>query len=185
MEELNELQLQTIPHFEETPECSPQGIATQENNKLKRPPNAFLLYCIENRAKIREQNPEVPNTEASKILANQWKLMNEESRLPYKTKAKEEQQKFKVSNPEYSYERAKKKRALRKSNNLPIVKQHIDLPDLKTLVNLSLDELRSYLNLLQEQFYSSFQGIQQILQDPEIFHHPIENNFPSEVFQQS
>ncbi|KAH0790507.1 HMG box family protein [Histomonas meleagridis] len=183
MEELSELQLQAMSQFENT-SIPPQGGNATENNKLKRPPNAFLLYCIENRAKIREQNPDASNIEASKILADLWKAMSEESRLPYKNKAKIEQQKFKTNNPEYSYERAKKKRAYRKSNNLPMKPMQINIPDLKILVNLPLDQLKQTLLQLQEQFYGSCQEIQQILQDYEIFQRPTENNFSNQVFQQ-
>lgn len=84
---------------------------TLENSpKQKRPPNAYILYCLENRTSLRMQNPDLPNIEISKMLGDKWRGLDESQRRPYKEKAKELQADFKKQNPDYKYEKARKKR---------------------------------------------------------------------------
>lgn len=82
----------------------------QTNKKNRRPPNAYILFCLEKRGTLREKFPDIPNIEISRMLGEQWKSLDESVKLPYKEKAKEMQKQFKVTNPEYKYERARKRR---------------------------------------------------------------------------
>lgn len=87
------------------------GSPTSENlSKQKRPPNAYILYCLENRTSLRIQNPDLPNIEISKMLGDNWRALDESQRRPYKEKAKVLQAEFKKQNPDYKYEKARKKR---------------------------------------------------------------------------
>lgn len=136
------------------------------NSKLKRPPNAFIRFCLENRKVYRSNHPELSNTKVSTLLANEWKKMTEEQKIPYKEKAREEQKKFKEENPEYGYDKAKQKRSCKKTSDFD-PKQHFDVPDIYTLVNLPPEQLRTCLDELKAQLIvkaCSCQGIQQILQ---------------------
>ncbi|KAK8894023.1 hypothetical protein M9Y10_022455 [Tritrichomonas musculus] len=136
------------------------------NPKLKRPPNAFIRFCLENRKNYRSNHPELSNIKISSLLASEWNKMTEEQKIPYKKKAQEEQKKFKEENPEYGYDKAKQKRSVKKSSDFDS-KQHFDVPDIYTLVNLPLEQLRTCLDELKAQLIvkaCSCQSIQQILQ---------------------
>lgn len=79
-------------------------------SKTKRPPNAYILYCLEKRGELREQYPDMPNIEISKMLGERWKDLDEAYKRPYKERAKDLQTEFKQKNPEYKYEKARKRR---------------------------------------------------------------------------
>ena len=85
------------------------SIMAPESN-VKRPPNAFILYCLENRQEMRSRHPELPNVEVTKMLGDNWKALDEISRRPYKERAKNLQAEFKRSNPEYKYVKARQRR---------------------------------------------------------------------------
>lgn len=85
----------------------------ESKSKGKRPPNAFILYCLERRQEVRVQNPDLPNLEVTKRLSEQWKSLNEVGRRPYKERAKALQAEFKKSNPKYGYTKARQRRNTR------------------------------------------------------------------------
>ena len=106
------------------------------------------------------------NIKISSLLASEWNKLTEEQKIPYKEKAQEEQKKFKEENPEYGYDKAKQKRSIKKTSDFD-PKQHFDVPDIYTLVNLPPEQLRTCLDELKAQLIvkaCSCQGIQQILQ---------------------
>lgn len=78
--------------------------------KPRRPPNAYLLFCLEKRTELRTQYPHLPNVDISKLLGDKWKELDESQRLPYKERAKILQTEFKEQNPGYRYEKARQKR---------------------------------------------------------------------------
>ncbi|KAH0787299.1 HMG box family protein [Histomonas meleagridis] len=82
----------------------------QPKTKTKRPPNGYILYCLEKRTEFRTLHPDLPNIEISRMLGNEWKSLNEVDRRPYKEKAKILQAEFKLKNPDYRYEKAREKR---------------------------------------------------------------------------
>ena len=53
--------------------------STQEESgqKRRRPPNAYILYCLEKRTGMRAQYPDLPNIEITRILSEQWKALEE------------------------------------------------------------------------------------------------------------
>lgn len=80
------------------------------NGRTRRPPNAYILFCLEKRKELRSQNPQLSNVDISKLLGDKWKELDESERLPYKERAKTLQAEFKEKNPGYRYERARQKR---------------------------------------------------------------------------
>ena len=78
--------------------------------QIKRPPNSYLLFCLEKREDLRNQNPTLSNVEISRMLGELWKKLKESERRPYKDRAKILQDEFKEHNPNYKYVRAQKKR---------------------------------------------------------------------------
>ena len=94
-----------FPDFDPVENQAPQG------GKPRRPPNAYILYCLEKRTELRAQHPELPNVDISKLLGDKWKSLDESERRPYKERAKVLQSEFKEQNPDYKYEKARMKRS--------------------------------------------------------------------------
>lgn len=172
----------------ETPEAltGADDTSSLDDGKKRRPPNAFLLYCIENRGKVREEHPDKPNIEVTRLLGDMWKMLSDEERLPFKIRAKEQQDVFKRLNPNYKYAKAKERRN-QKKNGLDGFdpKHHIELPDIVTLVNLPPEQLRECVQILESQFLMTCeQSFQYLPNDAEpTFQHAIDENFTHDVFQ--
>ena len=56
---------------------------------LKRPLNAFMLYCNNKRDKVRAENPEASVAEIGKILGEKWRGISAERKANYEAQAKE------------------------------------------------------------------------------------------------
>jgi hypothetical protein len=57
--------------------------AFQDPNAPKRPPSAFLNYSNLRRAELKRQNPNLKNTEISKLLGQEWKAAPASVRQPH------------------------------------------------------------------------------------------------------
>jgi hypothetical protein len=98
-------QPQAIPDVTKVPE-------TDEGEHPRRPPNAFILYSQNMRSKVRQENPNLSNTEISRLLGKMWKEVPNEIKIQYKQKAAAMQEAFKREHPNYTYRKARRKRAL-------------------------------------------------------------------------
>ena len=49
--------------------------------------NSFFLYCQANRNKVKDDNPNLPNSDISSILGEQWRSLSEDDKKPYKDRA--------------------------------------------------------------------------------------------------
>lgn len=161
-----------LENFDSIPLTNVQEQNGNEGPKRKRPPNAFIRYCLENRKLYHDNHPEMSNIEISSLLATEWKKLTEEQKNPYILLAQEEQKKFKEENPQYGYDKAKQRRCLKKTNDFP--KQFFDIPDIVTLVNLPPEELRQCLNAFQNHVILQFLNLQNLDQDPETNMHVLE-----------
>jgi hypothetical protein len=83
-------------------------------SKGKRPPNAYILYCIKNRQLVQDANPVLANKEITQKLADNWASFSPEEKRPYKEEADEYLLKFREDNPDYHYDKSKKKRLAEK-----------------------------------------------------------------------
>lgn len=185
MDELPGIHLGGIPCFDtvQEPVQNTQPLATPHDSKKRRPPNAFLLFCSANRAKAREMNPDKRNIEISQLLGDMWKDLPDEERAPYKLKAREEQEAFKSQNPDYKYDKARLKRLAKKNGDYE-PKQHLELPDIVTLVNLPPEPLREVIQILQSHLLMTCQQNLFVQQgnDP-AYPQGLEEHFGHDVFQ--
>ena len=78
--------------------------------KLKRPPNAYNLFFMEQQAKVKLENPSLSGNQVSQELGRRWKEMSEESKKPYIDRANDIRDRFKQENPDYHYEKKKAKK---------------------------------------------------------------------------
>lgn len=98
----------------QTPKQEGEQVAEDydKEDNSHRPPNAFILYSQAKRSEAQRQNPTLSNTEVSRILGKMWKEVPNEIKLQYKQKAAKLQEEFKKQHPDYTYRKARRKRAL-------------------------------------------------------------------------
>ena len=57
--------------------------------RARRPMNAFLLFCKRHRSLVRQQHPRLDNRGATKILADWWAVLEPKEKQKYTDMAKE------------------------------------------------------------------------------------------------
>lgn len=157
MDDLTGLQLSVIPTFDigvdqqqQQQQVQAQQQMEKQTNKRKRPMNAFLLFCKDKREETVGQNPSLKSVDISPILGEQWKNLPEAEKEKYKQRAAEQQRQFKEENPDYQYERAKQKHQMMKQKGEPEVKP-INVLDVKTLLEMSPEDIKTYMFLISSQ----------------------------------
>lgn len=93
----------------------PQAVGVEgedEGDAAHRPPNAFILYSQAMRSAVRQENPSLSNTECSRLLGKMWKEVSSDQKMQYKHRAAAAQEEFKRQHPNYTYRKARRKRAL-------------------------------------------------------------------------
>merc|ERR1712088_885879 len=87
----------------------PQGLTLassakkEDPNHIKRPTNAFMVWSRLQRRKIAQDNPKMHNSEISKRLGSEWKLLNETDKRPFIDEAKRIRARHMKEHPEYKY----------------------------------------------------------------------------------
>jgi hypothetical protein len=56
--------------------------------------NSFILFCRDNRDKIKEKNPEMKAIDITKKLAEMWKDLEDEEKKEYQEKSKEDKERY-------------------------------------------------------------------------------------------
>jgi len=77
--------------------------------KVKKPPNAYMIFCSEMRSRICELEPGHSNTSVMQRLGEMWKNMGVEQKTPYIEKANHILHQFKAKNLKLKYSKKKKK----------------------------------------------------------------------------
>lgn len=70
---------------------------------LRRPMNAFLIFCKRHRALVREKYPNLENRSITKILGDWWAFLPNEDKSPYKELAKNYKDVFFSKNPNFKW----------------------------------------------------------------------------------
>ncbi|KAM9839723.1 SRY-box transcription factor 32 [Aulostomus maculatus] len=94
---------------------SPEAKSASAQQRVRRPLNAFIIWTKEERRRLAQLNPDLENTDLSKILGKTWKAMSLAEKRPYMQEAERLRVQHTIDYPNYKY-RPRRRKQLKKSS---------------------------------------------------------------------